>query len=204
MISVMKNMIIVNNGSKYLKLIERRMRELGVHTVTVSCTASVAEIKNHNPAGFIFSGGPDSVYAPGARQLNMEILDLNLPMLGICYGLQLFAHYLGGEVKSMGFHEEGEARLRHVAKSDLIDRCDDGSKVWMFHGDYVTMVPDGFALTATSGGRVCAIENHRKKIYGLQFHPEVAYCPFGSKLLLKFVDICGYKRDLDYDFIIYP
>ncbi|MBI2588967.1 glutamine-hydrolyzing GMP synthase [Candidatus Saccharibacteria bacterium] len=188
-------LVILDYGSQYTQLIARRTRELGVFSLILPHDTTLAEIKTLKPKGLILSGGPSSVYETGAPKLDMELLKLNIPILGICYGLQLLALNLGGEVKASDSREYGLAKLRNKAKSWLIEEAFDGSQIWMSHGDHVAVAPKGFEVTAQSGNIICAAENQQQKLFGLQFHPEVTHTEFGRQILKNFLKICGFKHD---------
>ncbi len=189
-----ETLVILDYGSQYTQLIARRIRELGVFSVILSYDSSLAIIQSYHPKGVVLSGGPSSVFERNAPPLNKELLSFGVPILGICYGLQLLAYKLGGTVEPSSRHEYGLASLaRTAAASQLIDDTHDGSPVWMSHGTSVTKLPRGFAITATSGGIIAAAENPAKKIYGFQFHPEVSHSKFGKTMLKNFLDACGFS-----------
>ncbi|NCQ18879.1 MAG: glutamine-hydrolyzing GMP synthase [Ignavibacteria bacterium] len=189
--------LIIDFGSQYTQLIARRIREENVFSEIFPHTLSLQEIKKRNPSGIILSGGPMSVYAEDAPDVNSEIFALNIPILGVCYGLQLLAKHLGGKVEKADEREYGKAGFTVSANSKLFSDCELNSSVWMSHGDLVTQVPNGFCITGTSAhSPVCAVENTQKKIYGLQFHPEVAHTVEGKKILHNFLfSVCNCKAD---------
>jgi GMP synthase (glutamine-hydrolysing) len=150
----------------------------------------------------VLSGGPSSVYDKGAPGLDEGILSLNLPILGICYGMQLLAMALGGSVEPSPTREYGKATLELQHKSKLLQEDFEASTVWMSHGVHVASPPEGFHITAKSGGIICAIEDPELAIFGLQFHPEVAHSTYGSIILENFVGLCGFARDWSADSII--
>ena len=188
-------LVILDYGSQYTQLIARSARELGIYSIILPFRSSLDDIKSHNPLGIVLSGGPNSVYEDGAPILNMDILELSVPVLGICYGMQLLALNLGGAVEAGKTREYGDAVLDLVANSSIIAPETDKSTIWMSHGDHVTKAPDGFTITAKSGDIICAIENDKRKLFGLQFHPEVAHSKNGRAILKQFFDICGFKGD---------
>lgn len=191
-----ETLLILDFGSQYTQLIARRARELGVYSLILPFSATLAEIRSHNPKAIILSGGPNSVYAKGAPQLDEKLLTLGLPLLGICYGLQLMAIVLGGRVEPSDKREYGLATLNVVADSSMLPGDAHESQVWMSHGDHVTLPPPEFAITATSNGIVCAMEDPQRKLFGLQFHPEVSHTQLGTQVLEKFlVDISGFSKD---------
>lgn len=189
--------LIIDFGSQYTQLIARRIREENVFSEIFPHTISLDEIKKRNPAGIILSGGPTSVYDDDAPDVTPEIFSLNIPILGVCYGLQLLAKHLGGKVEKADDREYGKAEFTVSNTSLLFSNCEKSSTVWMSHGDYVSQVPDGFRITGTSThSPVCAVENSEKKVYGLQFHPEVAHTREGEKILHNFLfSICKCKGD---------
>lgn len=189
--------LIIDFGSQYTQLIARRIREANVFSEIFPHTLSIDEIKKRNPAGIILSGGPTSVYDEDAPDVTSEIFSLNIPILGVCYGLQLLAKHLGGKVEKADDREYGKAEFNASGDSLLFSNCEKNSTVWMSHGDYVSQVPDGFRITGTSThSPVCAVENREKRVYGLQFHPEVAHTQEGKKILHNFLfSVCNCKGD---------
>jgi GMP synthase (glutamine-hydrolysing) len=190
-----ENILILDFGSQYTQLIARRIRECGVYSEIHPFNLSLEKIKTINPSGIILSGGPLSVYDKGAPRLEDEVLNLGIPILGICYGLQLICLQLGGKVEKAKSREYGKATLNTSSKSSLFENVNGSSVVWMSHGDYVTKIPDGFKITGTSDNSpFCAIANETKNIFGLQFHPEVAHTEEGTKILKNFLfNICKVK-----------
>ena len=198
-----ETLVILDYGSQYTQLVARRARELGIYSIIVPYSASAETIAAHHPKGIVLSGGPNSAYDGEAPALDPALLDMNLPVLGICYGLHLLARHYGGKVEAANTREYGDALLQITAPSQLLDDAYDGSTVWMSHGDHVAIAPDSFAVTATSDdGIVCAIEHPTQHIYGLQFHPEVAHSRYGREILERFIDICQFARDWKADSII--
>lgn len=193
--SVHQLLLILDYGSQYTQLIARRTRELGVYNLILPHDTKLDEIKKLNPKGIILSGGPSSVSDKNAPKLDTKLLDLNIPLLGICYGFQLFAINLGGKVEASDSREYGLAKLKLTAKSQLLPASIDGSQIWMSHGDHVATVPKGFEVTALSGKIICAAEDADKNLYGLQFHPEVTHSEFGKQILDNFLKICGFSKD---------
>jgi GMP synthase (glutamine-hydrolysing) len=190
--------IILDFGSQYTQLIARRVREAGVYCEILPFNTPVETILAANPRALILSGGPSSVYDPNPPRLEQGLLEkLDCPTLGICYGLQLLAHDLGGEVSPSPNREYGYARLSiKEPDSPLFTSLPGEIDVWMSHGDYVTRVPDGFRVTATTNEALNAFESLSKRIYGLQFHPEVAHTPFGTQILRNFLyNVCRLKAD---------
>ena len=186
--------IVLDFGSQYTQLIARRLRENGVYCEIVPYNESIESIKAKNPKGIILSGGPASVYADDAYHPDEAIFELGLPMLGICYGMQLITQHFGGVVIAADQHEYGKAKLMIENKESAIFKdITDGSVVWMSHGDRVDMLPDDFEMIGYSDNSpYAAIANEAKKIYALQFHPEVQHSVEGAKLLKNFAKhICG-------------
>ncbi|HEU4914635.1 MAG TPA: glutamine-hydrolyzing GMP synthase [Candidatus Saccharimonadales bacterium] len=198
----METLVILDYGSQYTQLIARRARELGVYSIILPFSASIKDITSHNPKGIVLSGGPSSVYDKGAPGLDEGLLTLNLPVLGICYGMQLLAMALGGTVEPSPTREYGKATLELQHRSKLLQEDFEASTVWMSHGVHVATPPEGFHITAKSGGIICAIEDPELAIFGLQFHPEVAHTTYGSIVLENFIGLCGFARDWAADSII--
>lgn len=190
-----ETLVIIDYGSQYTQLIARKARELGVYSIILPFRSTANDIAACQPKGIILSGGPNSVYESGAPTLDKNTVNLGVPVLGICYGMQLLAHTLGGTVEGSKTHEYGHATLTLTKTSRLLGKQFDGATIWMSHGDHVTTPPDGFTITAKSGTTVCAIENTTKKLYGLQFHPEVAHSQHGKALLQQFFTICGFSGE---------
>jgi GMP synthase (glutamine-hydrolysing) len=187
--------LILDFGSQYTQLIARRVREQSVYCEIHPHSLALDEVKAWNPAGLILSGGPSSVLAPDSPGLAPEVLELGVPILGICYGLQLLAHRLGGLVEPAGDREYGRALLEIEGGHPLFANLEDGSprSVWMSHGDRVVRLPRGFEVLATSeNSPSAAIAHTEKPIFGLQFHPEVVHTEGGEQILANFVHgICG-------------
>jgi GMP synthase (glutamine-hydrolysing) len=190
-----QSLVIIDYGSQYTQLIARKARELGVYSIILPFRSSATDIARHNPKGIILSGGPNSVYESEAPTLQKDILKLGVPILGICYGMQLLAHNLGGSVESSNTREYGHAKLKLEHASELFDTRLDDTNIWMSHGDHVATPPEGFVVTAKSGKIVCAIENKAEQLYGLQFHPEVAHSQHGKDILDHFFVICGFSGE---------
>ncbi|MCU7497253.1 MAG: glutamine-hydrolyzing GMP synthase [Ignavibacteria bacterium] len=189
--------LILDFGSQYTQLIARRIRESGVYSEIHPYSLSLEKIKELNPKGIILSGGPLSVYDKQAPYLGQEIFGWGIPILGICYGLQLIGKTLGGKVEPATSREYGKARLKIASESKLFQDVSDNSVVWMSHGDYLTGLPEGFSVTATSeDSPICAISDEKKNIFGVQFHPEVAHSTEGKKILDNFLfRICALKGE---------
>ncbi len=188
--------LVVDFGAQYAQLIARRVRELQVYSEIVPHSISASEIAERAPAAIILSGGPKSVHVEGAPALDPAIYDLGIPVLGICYGAQLIAQQLGGVVGRGSRGEYGRARLsvdRSVTSTLLTAAVPDDHDVWMSHFDAVTVAPEGFVATAsTPDAPVAALESSERRIWGVQFHPEVAHSPYGMEVLRRFVhDLAG-------------
>jgi GMP synthase (glutamine-hydrolysing) len=189
--------LILDFGSQYTQVIARRIRELQVFSEIRPFNTSAAEIRKLQPNGIILSGGPASVYEKGAPQIDPEIFSLGMPILGICYGLMLMAHHLGGQVQFSGRREYGAGILQVTNGSQLFEGLGAQLDVWNSHGDEVTALPEGFRVAAkTAGSPFAAVEDPKRKLYGLQFHPEVAHTPRGKEILQNFVyHICHCAMD---------
>lgn len=183
--------LILDYGSQYTQLIARRVRELGVYSELHPFNTPPERIRAMKPKGIILSGSPYSAYEEGAPISSPEIFDLGIPVLGICFGLQLMAYQLGGEVDKAARREYGHADLKIDDTSDLFEgfgKNGTSTRVWMSHGDHLTRIPGGFQPMAhTDNSPICAIKNPAKKIYGIQFHPEVVHTPQGSAILGNFI-----------------
>ncbi|MDT5015474.1 MAG: hypothetical protein QOD39_1634 [Mycobacterium sp.] len=179
--------MVVDFGAQYAQLIARRVREARVYSEVIPHTATVEEIKDRDPAAIVLSGGPASVYADGAPQLNAALLDLGVPVFGICYGFQAMAQALGGTVARTGTSEYGRTELK-VTGGELHSDLPDTQSVWMSHGDAVTVAPEGFEVVATSSGApVAGFEDRARQLAGVQYHPEVMHTPHGQLILSRFL-----------------
>jgi GMP synthase (glutamine-hydrolysing) len=189
--------LILDFGSQYTQVIGRRIRELQVYSEIVRFDTSADTIAREQPNGIILSGGPASVYENGAPQVDPKIFALGIPILGICYGLMQIAHHLGGQVRYTGRREYGAGKLDVTDGSQLFDGLGAQVDVWNSHGDEVTVLPNGFRVAArTSGSPFAAVEDPQRRLYGLQFHPEVAHTPRGREILQNFVyHICHCTMD---------
>ena len=183
-----ESILILDFGSQTAQLIARRVREAGVFSLLVSPKITAAEIKALAPKGIILSGGPSSVFEPGAPTCDAEIFTLGIPVLGICYGMQLMSHLLGGRVQSAAHREFGRAKLDVKDGADLFAGVDAHATVWMSHGDQVVELPAGFTpLASTSTCAVSAMRDKARRFYGVQFHPEVTHTPQGGNMLANFL-----------------
>jgi GMP synthase (glutamine-hydrolysing) len=192
----MKHIAILDFGSQYTHLIARTIRELGVLAKIYNNDVSIEDLKG-KASGIILSGGPQSVFGKESLRIEKGVLEMRVPVLGICYGHQLLAHILGGVVKTGNVGEYGKAELGIVGRSKIFEGISSGSQVWMSHGDSVTKVPQDFeAIGETTDCEITAMANNKRKIFGLQFHPEVAHSEKGVKMIENFVlDICDSKKD---------
>lgn len=179
--------LVFNFGGQYAHLIARRVRDLGVKSELVTPDISASVIKNQKPQALIFSGSPFSCYDKNAPQVDKKIYDLQIPILGICYGLQLMAHQLGGKVSSHSAKQFGKETL-NIKKSQLFSGLTSSQTVWFSHGDQVDRLPKDFEVIGSSkNAKIAAIENTSRKLYGIQFHPEVTHTPNGSRVLSNFL-----------------
>lgn len=189
---------IIDCGSQLTQNIARRVRELGVYSEIVPFNTSKENIDVEDLEGIIVSGGQFSVYDENAPMYSKEILEMNIPVLGICYGHQSIAHLLKGEVKPTQNREYGETKINIINESPLFKDINtrEQLKVWMSHGDIVKKMPDGFSVVAYSrSNHIAAMQNKRRKIYSVQFHPEVDHTDNGRKILDNFINICGAERN---------
>ncbi|HTH18891.1 MAG TPA: glutamine-hydrolyzing GMP synthase, partial [Candidatus Udaeobacter sp.] len=189
--------LILDFGSQYTQVIARRIRECQVYSEIIPFNTPAAEIAAMQPKGLILSGGPASVYDKGAPQVDPGIFSLGVPVLGICYGLMLMAHHLDGSVVFTGRREYGAGVLQVANRSELFNGLGSNLDVWNSHGDEVTALPKGFRVVGTTDGcDFAAVEDPQRKLYGLQFHPEVAHTPRGKEILQNFVyHICNCTMD---------
>ncbi len=188
--------LVLDYGGQYSQLIARRVRDCGVFSELLAHHTPIEQIAARKPRGIILSGGPASVYAPGAPALERRLLELGVPVLGICYGMQLLVHELGGRVEQAEVGEFGRSDL-HVRKHGvLLAGLPEEQTCWMSHRDTVYEPPPGFeALASSSASPVAAVEDAARGIYGIQFHPEVVHTPYGEQILTRFLaDVCGCER----------
>jgi GMP synthase (glutamine-hydrolysing) len=192
-----QTIVILDFGSQYTQLIARRIRELNVFSVVLPCTAPLTEIQALKPLGVILSGGPSSVYDADAPAADAGVLALGVPVLGICYGLHFITHHLGGKVLSAPKREYGHADV-HIQdrQTALFKGLPETIQVWMSHGDEASELPAGFKLTAATSNALAGIANEERRIWAVQFHPEVHHTPLGAELIKNFVfGICGASGD---------
>ena len=192
-----QTIVILDFGSQYTQLIARRIREQNVFSVVLPCTVPLSEIKALKPMGLILSGGPSSVYDADAPAADSEMLQLGVPILGICYGLQFIVHHLGGKVRSASKREYGHAEVTVEDHSNALFSGTNGTlAVWMSHGDEALELPAGFHRTAVTSNALAGIANEERRIWAVQFHPEVHHTPLGPQLLKNFLfGICGAAGD---------
>ncbi|MBN1293255.1 MAG: glutamine-hydrolyzing GMP synthase [Candidatus Latescibacteria bacterium] len=185
---------VIDFGGQYAHLITKRVRHLGVYADIIHPDISVEELGH--PGGIILSGGPSSVYSEDAPPFNKELLDTGIPTLGLCYGMQLMAYLLNGEVRRLTRREYGRAELTVIQESPLFKRIGKREQVWMSHGDSVVNPPEGFSVTGKSDDcPVAAIADERRRMYGLQFHPEVKDTPCGDTILQNFISLCSLEKN---------
>ena len=197
--------LVVDFGAQYAQLIARRVRELKVYSEIVPHRITAAEVADRKPSAIILSGGPKSVHVEGAPSLDTAIYELGVPVLGICYGAQLIGQQLGGVVGRGMQGEYGRARMTRIGPSSLLpDDAPDEHDVWMSHFDGVTEVPEGFTVTATTpGAPVAMLENDERRVYGVQFHPEVVHSPFGMAVMARFLyERAGIPNDWEMSSVI--
>ena len=190
--------LVVDFGAQYAQLIARRVREARVYSEIVPSTISAAEVRARNPVGIVLSGGPASVHVEGAPRLDPAIYELGIPVLGICYGAQLIAHQLGGEVAQTGRGEYGRTDVTLVDGGGRLGQVlPPQQSVWMSHFDAIVSVPEGFSVTArTEDCPVAMLESPTRQLYGVQYHPEVVHTPHGQELLVRFlVEVCGCRQN---------
>ncbi|MGV2826381.1 glutamine-hydrolyzing GMP synthase [Myxosarcina sp. GI1(2024)] len=183
-----QKIIIIDFGSQYSELIARRIRETQVYSEVISYRTTAEQLRQLNPQGIILSGGPNSVYDKNAPQCDPQIWELNIPVLGVCYGMQLMVKQLGGTVEQVKLGEYGRAHLEIEDPTDLLTNVENGSIMWMSHGDSCTELPPGFSVLARTQNTPCAaISNPERKLFGVQFHPEVVHSEGGIALIRNFV-----------------
>lgn len=188
--------LVIDFGGQYNQLIARRVRENNVYCEIYPYNISVEKIKDLNPKGIIFTGGPNSVYEDGSPKVDEKIFKLGIPILGICYGMQIMTQMLGGVVSTASTREFGKTETKIKDDSSLFKGTSEIQKTWMSHVDYVEKMPENFEVIATTSAcPVAAMQNVKDKFYGIQFHTEVEHTEFGQKILSNFLDICKVSRD---------
>ena len=192
-------MLVLDFGSQYTQLIARRIREQNIYCELHPCTVTVGAIRAMEPRSIVLSGGPASVFAEGAPSCDPAIFELGVPILGICYGMQLTAHLMGGQVEASLEREYGPAKMRIDVPSGILSSFEAGQEtdVWMSHGDRVIRLPEGFEVVGhTPHSPYAAVADRKRRIFGLQFHPEVAHTPRGAEILRAFLfDVAGLEPD---------
>ena len=196
--------VILDFGSQYSELIARRVRETEVYSLVLGYTTTAQQLAQLAPKGIILSGGPSSVYEDGAPRCDPALWDLGIPVLGVCYGMQLMVQQLGGSVVAAGRAEYGKAPLYLDDPTDLLTNVAEGSTMWMSHGDSVSSLPEGFVrLAHTDNTPDAAVAHHGRRLYGVQFHPEVVHSAGGMAMIRNFVyHICGCQADWTTDAFI--
>ncbi len=190
--------LVLDFGSQYTQLIARKVRELGVYAEIVAYDYPADEIRARAPVALVLSGGPSSIYADGAPHADPAVFELGVPILGLCYGLQHIVYSLGGHVNPSAEREYGPAYVEIIEGKPLFEGVADGSRVWMSHGDRVDELPDGFVVLAkTKASPYAAIGDRKRRVYGLQFHPEVAHTEYGKQILGNFIIGVG-EADADW------
>jgi len=191
-----QSIVILDFGAQYSQLIARRIREQNVFSVVLPCTASLDEIRSYSPVGIVLSGGPSSVYDRDAPRADRAVLDLGVPVLGICYGLQWMVHALGGTVRPADKREYGHVSVEIKDTAGLFHSLPQKFNVWMSHGDEAVALPPGFRSTACSPSALAAIEDPQRKLWAVQFHPEVRHTEHGTAILRNFaLQICAAQPD---------
>lgn len=191
-----QTLLILDYGSQYTQLIARRVRELKVRSEILPGSVGEAELRQVAPIGVVLSGGPASIYEPGAVRPHPAVFDLGVPVLGVCYGQQAMAHLLGGEVAPAGEREYGAAEVDVDTTCPLFTGTPPRQRVWMSHGDRVVQLPPGFvAVGRSASSPVAAMADLQRRLYALQFHPEVRHTEWGRHILDNFLDLCGARRD---------
>ncbi len=189
--------LIIDFGSQFNQLIARRVRECRVYCQIEPPSISADQVRALAPDGIILSGGPSSIYENASPKIDVAILKLGIPVLGICYGMQFMVHALGGKVKRSDKREYGFAEFKVKRSSPLFDTVATETSCWMSHGDSITRLPSGFRIAgSTANTRIAAIDHRNQKLFGLQFHPEVEHTPKGKRMLENFLfSVCGCKRN---------
>lgn len=191
--------LVIDFGGQYNQLIARRVRENNVYCEIIPYDTKIEDIKEKNPRGIIFTGGPSSVYGEDSPKVDEEVFKMGIPILGICYGAQLISHIFGGNVKSATVREYGKTNIYLDATSNLFKGIDEENTCWMSHTDHISIPPEGFKVIGKSlNCPIAALGDEKRKLYGVQFHPEVEHTPFGKLMLRNFLfDICNLKGDFN-------
>jgi GMP synthase (glutamine-hydrolysing) len=195
-VSTKHGIVVLDFGGQYTQLIARRIREQEVFSAVLPCTAKVEEVRAFEPVGIVLSGGPSSVYDADAPHCDPNVLQLGIPVLGICYGMQWMTHTLGGKVGRAARREYGPAHLDITCESKIFRGFPSRTKIWNSHGDHVIDLPAGFAITGKTDNAVASVEHAEKRFYGLEFHPEVNHTDRGTEMLQNFIfSVCGAKKN---------
>lgn len=196
-----ETVIVLDFGGQYNQLVARRVRECNVYCEIYSYKTDICKIKEMNPKGIILTGGPNSCYEEGAPTYSRELFELGIPVLGLCYGAQLMMHVLGGRVERAAVREYGKTEVMVEGSSKLFKSVSSPTICWMSHFDYISRIADGFSVCAyTADCPVAAAENPKKKLYAIQFHPEVLHTQEGTRMLSNFVyEVCGCSGDWKMD-----
>lgn len=196
-------LVVFDFGGQYAHLIANRIRRLGAYSEIVPNDISATELRKKNPAGLIFSGGPHSVYDVQAPQIDPAVLQMGIPVLGICYGHQVIAQSLGGLVEGSPIHEFGKSKIEILNDEGIFEGIPQNSTMWMSHGDHVVKVPEGFIVSGkTKDCAIAAMSNTAKHIYGIQFHPEVTHSEKGMEVLKNFIRLCAVENTWDIGDVI--
>ena len=191
-----ETIVVLDFGSQYTQLIARRIRDAGVYCEILPYHVNPSEIERRDPRGIILSGGPDSVFGADSPHPHEAVYEVSRPLLGICYGMQLMAHKLGGNVHAATDRQYGPATLEVLSESRILQGIPRSSQVWMSHGDNIKELPSGFQIVARAGETIAAFENLEKQRYGVQFHPEVAHTAEGDAILRNFLfEVCECRGD---------
>jgi len=191
-----ETVIVIDFGGQYNQLIARRIRDLNVYCEMLPYNTPLETLKSMKPKGLILSGGPSSVYEEGAPRIDKSIYEMGIPILGICYGMQLMAADLGGSVETAHASEYGRTNLRVIAEDEIFFGLPEEQECWMSHGDYIKSPPEGFQITSRTNIPVASMSDPEKKLYGVQFHPEVNHTPYGQEMLKNFVfRVCRCRGD---------
>src|ERR1700723_2250198 len=194
-VSTRHGIVVLDFGGQYTQLIARRIREQEVFSAVLPCTAKIEEVRAYEPVGIVLSGGPSSVYDADAPHCDPQVLQLGVPVLGICYGMQWMTHTLGGKVGKATRKEYGPAHLDITRESKIFRGCGSRTKIWNRHGDHVIDLPAGFSITGKTDNAVASVEHAEKNFYGLEFHPEVNHTDRGTEMLQNFIfSVCGAKK----------
>ena len=193
-VSTRQGIVVLDFGGQYTQLIARRIREQQVFSAILPCTAQLEDIRALEPVGIVLSGGPSSVYDKDAPLCDPRVLQLGVPVLGICYGMHWLTHSMGGKVVPAARREYGPAQLDMAGASELFRGIPDHLKIWNSHGDHVVEVPAGFEIIAHTDNAIAAIEHAEKKFYCVEFHPEVNHTDRGTEILTRVAKQMGILR----------